>query len=198
MTRQVAEDHAGDVELLGDISATYRWLEDHEDPAQVSMLLARHSDDAIFLNVDDPRSQQWTFLPASALVFGLALDENGLFTVREYLSSRKALLKLAGVQTLSVPAYRSAASTASTDATIRVKYDEMRLSGKHCDVVFEPTEGDIPPDSPDRLRAHISFLAANVPHLDEAFESDMSERATGRYHFKGTFFGAHAVLGERQ
>ncbi|KAF9016388.1 hypothetical protein BDZ89DRAFT_1166299 [Hymenopellis radicata] len=194
---QVAEHYKGDKTLLADFTATYRWLDAQTDTQTVSKVLRQYEHEALFLNVDDPETEPWLFVPATSLVFNLRFDEDDLYTVREFLSSRRRLLRLAGGSSLSSLQYSQTATSALTDSLIRSKFDQTRLQGELCDIVFVPLESGVPlPDSTHRLKAHRVFLSVMVPHFEEAFKTGMAESLSGTvtYQFPGTLFGARAFL----
>ncbi|TFK63722.1 hypothetical protein BDN72DRAFT_803000 [Pluteus cervinus] len=190
---RIAPNHPRNQSLIEDLMATYNWLRENEDDAR-EFLLA-YERDAIFLNVDDPRHDDWTmgWRSARQLMLGVEWDSpvHGTFHVRRFLKHYEVVLRAAGVEEMHSAEYLST-STSDSQNSLRVMYNDMRLSGTLTNVYLVPTKADEGVDF-HRLRCHKSFLAASVSHLREALVN-WSEAGTDSYSFTGTFVGAYAFL----
>jgi hypothetical protein len=139
--------------------------------------------------------QTWEWKSARQLVFNLTYDTNDLAAVLDFLAPFRDLLLAAGVEILSDPTYETRPGGQQNDfSSIRTAFNSMREADELTDVILKPTEGTCKGEV-EKLKAHKCFLAAAVPHLRDGFLSGMAESNSGIYHFVGSEFGAHAVLG---
>ena len=162
--------------LLRDVTATYGFLNDNVEAAR-NVILQHHN--KIFLNVDDPSKDEWTWEAADNLAFSTH-DVEEVQRVRHFLTPFKNLLLSAGV----VPVYQPPVADASpltSDSMlllqIRTGFNEMRKARQFIDVVFvpfsgpQPAEGEIDPE----LVAHRNFLAVYSDYFRDAFCRDYKE-----------------------
>lgn len=190
----------GSNRLLQDIHATYKWLNEHVAEARSTLLF--HMDDKLFLNLPVDQLdivQMWTWKSARQLVFNIAYDTNDLAAVGEFLSPFRPLLLAAGVMVLSDPTYGPRPAETQDDfQQIRTVFNTMREAGQLTDITLKPMQETASASEAvkEKLRAHKCFLAAAVPHLNDGLLSGMAESSSGEYEFKGTIFGASAVLGK--
>ena len=142
--------------------ATYSWL--NGNSADAAEHLLNHSDEPIFLNVDQPGKDKPNWQPASVLILQLRRDEGPQQRVRSYLSRFEPLLVAAGVSIVEKPELTSKPNTndrTTVAETICARFNEMRLRGdsRETDISLNSTVDGT------TLRAHRSFLAAAVPHF---------------------------------
>jgi hypothetical protein len=197
LSGDISIDHRGSERLLRDIHATYKWLDGHAEEARPWLL--QHIADDIFLNLeldDLDTPQPWIWKSATQLVLNLPYDNDDRVSVRDFLYPFRSLLVAAGVQELSDPTYASTTHGVDDGALqIRLKFNTMREVGKLTDVTLVPKPGESEIRE-ENLRAHKAFLAAAVPHLDNAFSSGMAEATSDTYPFDGSAFGACAFIGK--
>ncbi|KAJ6531185.1 hypothetical protein B0H19DRAFT_1190702 [Mycena capillaripes] len=190
---QVAPQHPGNRTLLEQIRETYKWLNENSVEARIHLLST--PDDALFLNVDDPSSLPWEWRTAAQLLFDIEYDypETKTFRVHKFLQGYRSLLLAAGAGIEAAVDFRPK-TKAQDGNTLRDMFNAMRKAGKLTDVVLMPSETR--PDEvidAETLRAHSSFLAAAIPHVQDGL-SDWAEANSKSYSFPGTYFGARAVL----
>ncbi|KAG7085716.1 hypothetical protein E1B28_003260 [Marasmius oreades] len=155
---------SSDTELLQDLTETYRWLDQHSDEAEVSMI--NHHDRPLFLNVDDPEMDIWTgnWIEADRLFFNLRCDTGTIRRVRRFLSDFPSLLRGSGVKELQDVQAPNISS--STNETIlerqRNRFEEMRTKNELVDIKFVSSDTD-------EFWAHRSFLAAASDHFRLSF-----------------------------
>jgi hypothetical protein len=143
LTTRIAQDHPGDRTLLSDIQATYKWLDDHSEEAEVPLSSARHL--KLFLNVNDPIEDEWTgqWEAAQNIVLNLHYDYEHLKTAREFLLKYDKLLRAAGcssMQIFSRDGHEPARTQLESDnQRSREVQNEMRKAGVLTDMVFVPT-----------------------------------------------------------
>ncbi|KAF6756618.1 hypothetical protein DFP72DRAFT_893244 [Ephemerocybe angulata] len=131
--------------ILHDLKETYKWLNTPENLKLIKSTLAQLGDVPIFLNVDDPDRDEWTWCAANQL----ALETHDLSTVRavrQFLTPYRRLLKAAGVLEAFYPDIERAddGTLASQENTflheMRRVFNEQRVAGQLTDVVFLPRE----------------------------------------------------------
>ncbi|KAJ7685634.1 hypothetical protein DFH06DRAFT_1075187 [Mycena polygramma] len=188
---KVAPEHPGNRTLLQQIRETYAWLNRNEADARIYLL--QHTNEALFLNVDNPDSEPWEWRTAEQLLFDVQYDwtELGTFRVRQFLQSYRPLLLAAGAGTEHAVDYQPK-TKAQDGNTLRDAFDAMRKAGKLTDVVLMPMVISEDMDV-ETLRAHSTFLAAAIPHVGDGL-LDWAEGRSKSYSFPGTYFGALAVL----
>ncbi|KAF9522956.1 hypothetical protein CPB83DRAFT_911009 [Crepidotus variabilis] len=211
LTLRVARSHPGNLTLLSDLTATYKWLNDHADDARESLLLMEDQD--IFLNVDDPITSPWPagWVSAKKIVLNLSYDWGAFKHVRRFLEAFPNLLRAAGcrgrVETnLTTPSVPIA--TTSTSSSIMKNFNDMRIAGELTDIELVPmyvlkdqarigldeddvdVEMEVDPSPSGDYQAHRAYLAATVPHL----RSLANFRQDTKFKFFGSKFGARAVL----
>ncbi|KAJ6490694.1 hypothetical protein C8R47DRAFT_1071069 [Mycena vitilis] len=188
---KVAPEHPGNRTLLQQIRETYAWLNRNEVGARNYLL--QHTNEALFLNVDDPDFESWEWRTAEELLFDVQYDwtELGTFRVRQFLQNYRPLLLAAGAGIEHAVDYQPKTKVQDGN-TLRDAFDAMRKAGKLTDVVLMPmvTSEDMDVET---LRAHSTFLAAAIPHVGDGL-LDWAEGRSTDYSFPGTYFGALAIL----
>lgn len=183
--------------ILQDLTLSYEWLNEEENLSSVTNLIASMRDEPIFLNVNDPSAEEWTWCAASQL----ALESHDLSTiraVRDYLKPFRRLLKAAGVLEAFYPAAKKVGQGTKEDEEqsllkqIRRVFNEQRLAGQLIDVVFTSDitvesgpEGTLVSrglagsspvlDTSGQWFGHRSFLAGCSPTFQAMFTSGFEE-----------------------
>lgn len=198
MASRVSQDHPKSGSVLSDIRATYEWLNQPDNANAASTYLQRRKHESLFLNVDDPQSDDWEWRPAEALVAGLHFDGGGLISLRNFLGPFTHLLQAAGANSLADPTYQRPQQKDDKLASLRTTFNSMREEGELTDMMLMPlglTKTAIIGEDVCKLRFHRVFMAAAVPHLRSMFSSGMVEARSEELCFEGTIFGATAILG---
>ncbi|KAJ7161471.1 hypothetical protein C8R43DRAFT_336009 [Mycena crocata] len=190
---RVAPEHPRNRTLLQQIRATYQWLNENSGAAR-EYLLGYSKTRALFLNVDDPDVEQWEWHSAEQMQFDIEYDylETKTFKVRRFLQDYRPLLLAAGADSVQAVAYRPQGSAQDGNTVLREAFNAMRMEGQLTDMVLIPNEMD-EGDDVEALRAHSTFLAAAIPHVRVALVN-WREGGSKEYRFRGTYFGARAVL----
>ena len=218
LTTEIAQHYPGNLTLLSDIQATYKWLEEHSEQAREPLLRAGHL--KLFLNVNDPTEDEWTgkWETAQNIVLNLHYDCKQLRTAREFLVKYDKLLLAAGSSTMKIfdREYREPPPTLSESDNQRLRevQNEMRKSGELTDMVFVPSGaadeyesgstidiesdddvlGDVVVD-PSDLRAHRFVLAVAIPYFRDRAKGWKVENVVDGIRFYGSAFGAKLLLG---
>ena len=162
-----------------DVIATYKFLNDNVEAAR-NVILQHHSE-KIFLNVDDPSKDEWTWEAADNLAFSTH-DVEEVQRVRPFLTPFKDLLLTAGVLRVYQPPVADASPLTSDSVLllqIRTGFNEMRKARQFIDVVFIPSSGpqlgeeEIGVDP--ELVAHRNFLAVYSDYFRDAFCGNYKE-----------------------
>lgn len=146
--------------FLPDLTATYQWLNDDANIGKVAGIVADMEDEPIFLNVDDPFTDEWVWCAANQLALE-SHDLSAVRAVRDYLKPFRRLLKAAGVLEAFYPAAEEVDKRTKDSQElaflkqIRTVFNEQRMDGRFTDVVFTPGSGQVD----DTLRGHRDFLA---------------------------------------
>jgi hypothetical protein len=160
---RVAPARPRDSDVLSDIRQTYAWLAQHVSEAK-PFLIARRQE-KLWLNVDDPATEEWQWHTASQLLFDFD-DEGDWREVREFLSAYPALLVEAGAQKIDRPAKPVVALTPAEKQleTTRTVADSLRADRKLTDVVLVANDGQ-------EFHAHRFFLvtATESEYMRDAF-----------------------------
>ena len=181
--------------VLQDLTLTYQWLNEEGNLEKVASLIADMRDEPIFLNVNDPSTEHWTWLPANQLALE-SHDLSAVRAVREYLTPFRRLLKAGGVlEAFYPPAQEVDQNTRESEEQsllkqIRRVFNEQRLAGQLTDVAFvpdseikpEPEEDHVPDNftSPTNMdgsvaRGHRAFLAGCSPTFQAMFTGEFRE-----------------------
>ncbi|KAF7361321.1 BTB domain-containing protein [Mycena sanguinolenta] len=168
---QVAKDYTSDIYLLSDLEATYAWLEEHQHELEDSMI--EFHDEPLFLNVDDPKTDPWSFNSADELFFNIR-DGGDLKSVKKFLLPFKDLLTVSGVEDIvNAPVPGVELSSVETQLSVlRKGFQAMRLEGKLIDVVFIS-------DDETRYPAHRAYLAPMSEYLQDLFTGSFTEAGPG-------------------
>ena len=102
MTTRIAQDHPKNRVLLSDIQATYKWLDEHSEEARLWLLAA--GDLKLFLNVNDPTTDEWAgkWETAENIMLNLHYDYGNLKTARDFLLKYDKLLLAAGCGAMKI------------------------------------------------------------------------------------------------
>jgi hypothetical protein len=168
---EIAQEYGPHLGLLSDLKITYKWLNDHAN--DIRNLIVQENCEKIFLNVDDPGSDNWIWRSASMLV----MDFGGLgeiHGVKDFLRNYNDLLKAAGVRKIHRPAAPPVPAADRTSVSLREQFNKMRQIGFGTDVMFEAKDHEcqVPP-------AHKAWPTANNNHFWTSFiDSDFKESQT--------------------
>ncbi|EIN04202.1 hypothetical protein PUNSTDRAFT_146680 [Punctularia strigosozonata HHB-11173 SS5] len=163
---RIASDQAPTLELLGDITQTYQWLEERNVEAG-DHLLDFHTE-PLFLNVDDPRTECWQWDSAEQLIFN-APDEDRRRAVRGFLQQYRKLILAGGgheIQAADRPEVpRSSAEEALNIWRCALRY--FRDQKKFVDVTIWAEDAV--------FDAHRVVLAASSEYFKTLFASGVAE-----------------------
>lgn len=165
MATEVAPEYPANEDLLSDIKDTYQWLLDHKGDEGLGDELLQYQGDQLFLNVDDPDTEEWNWRSADELCFNIDdLPDSNCWNVRKFLEPFEALLRLAEVEAVEAPSIPTLPPTSlETQFTaMRNAFNEMRIGGKLTDVQFVAEDGR-------ESFAHRAFLAATSEHFQSSF-----------------------------
>lgn len=161
---------------MQDIHETYKHLEQHTGDPELRAALAKHSNDALFLNTDSVHTLgNWTWRSASQLYIcaGFMRDgdspENNYWGVRKFLETFKRLLHLAGVTDVKA-AKSQALPIPKSDNEVNSMcgiFNELRVKTQLTDVTFIANNDDS--ESRVQLHAHRIFLASRSPYFQQLF-----------------------------
>ena len=176
MALQIAPKHRQDENLLNDLLASYKFLAEHKEASQVTQLLRRRRNEALFLNVDDPSEDQWRFCPAAQLMFNVP-DDGDYQEARAFLLSFRSLLVAAGAfEFRLVDEPDLVLSPAEEELSgLRAAFDGMRASKLLTDVVFRAPENAPGSDGPGEVWAHRAFLVTASEYFHDLFSDGFSE-----------------------
>ncbi|KAK2459819.1 hypothetical protein APHAL10511_008140 [Amanita phalloides] len=142
--------------LLSDLKATYKWLNEHVD--DISVEIRNENSSAIFLNVNDPDSDNWKWHSANNIIDGIQ-DIEDLHDVKSFLRSYSDLLRAAGVRAESKPDdYKPVVE----DKTVyyRSRFNDMRQRGYDVNVTFTAKDKEW-----KILPAHRNWLSLQSNHF---------------------------------
>ena len=122
--------------MLSDLKATYKWLNENVD--EISSDIKNANSKEIFLNVDNPNSDQWVWHSASTLVKDLH-DVGDLHDVKGFLRKYDSLLEAAGVRTIHKTTAKPVAATDRTSLH-RSRFCELRERGFEVNVTFKTVD----------------------------------------------------------
>ncbi|KAF8629294.1 hypothetical protein AX15_003527 [Amanita polypyramis BW_CC] len=153
---QIGQNYGRPPALLEDLKATYKWLNDHA--SEIHVHISQRRSKSLFLNVDNPDSDEWEWHSASSLVMDLQ-DVGRLRGVKEFLRSYNDLLKAAGIRKIHNPVAKPVPIHDKTES-IQRGFNEMRRQGCDVNVVFNPKE-----DENKILPAHRVWLIINSKYF---------------------------------
>ncbi|KAF8340990.1 hypothetical protein F5887DRAFT_426970 [Amanita rubescens] len=147
--------------LLSDLKATYKWLNENVDELFIDIRNANRK--SIFLNVDNPDSDQWVWHSALTLIQDLSQDVGGLHGVKGFLRRYNKLLTAAGARSIQKV---TAETVATMDETLlcRSRFRDMREHGFEVNVTFKAMD-----DEHQIPHAHKSWLSINSEYLWRTF-----------------------------
>jgi hypothetical protein len=153
--------------VLGDLEATYKWLSDNIQPGPRDSRIYAYRKEPLFLNVDDPNVEDWTWRCANNLLCDFN-DLGDQYGIRSFLGRFKNLLLAAGAEEFSDPTCPNVEPVSSDEALqlFRDKFDGMRLAGTLVDIEFKGKEEDAQP-----CGAHRAFLYTQSDHFVESCQS---------------------------
>ncbi|KIM49917.1 hypothetical protein M413DRAFT_439046 [Hebeloma cylindrosporum] len=146
LTTRIAQDHPKNGVLLSDIQATYKWLDEHSEEAGPFLLSAGNLN--LFLNVNDPTTDEWTgqWEAAKSIMLNLHYDYGNLKTAKDFLLKYDKLLLAAGCSTMKIfnrDGREPAPGPSETDnQRLKEMLNEFRKSGELIDTVLVPTSSD--------------------------------------------------------
>lgn len=158
---RVAIDNPSNEHVLSDLEATYKWL--NTQVRDAGNIMIQHHAQPLFLNVDDPLHDVWTWHCADELFFNIS-DSRGLYAVRKFLEPFKDLLRVSGVEEiLNPPCPETQVSSADMQLTsLRLAFDSMRQERTLTDVIFLALNGD-------EFPAHRSLLVSTSEYFRDLF-----------------------------
>lgn len=156
----IGQNHGRRSALLSDLKATYKWLNDHVEDIFVD--ITNENFNKIFLNVDNPDSDDWVWHSASSLVKDLQ-DVGELHDVKGFLRHYDDLLKAAGVRTIQKVTAKPIAVVDRT-SLYRQQFCDLRERGFEVSVTFKAKD-----DEHEILPAHKAWLLMNSEHFWELF-----------------------------
>lgn len=142
--------------MLSDLKATYKWLNENVD--EISSDIKNANSKEIFLNVDNPNSDQWVWHSASTLVKDLH-DVGDLHDVKGFLRKYDSLLEAAGVRTIHKTTAKPVAATDRTSLH-RSRFCELRERGFEVNVTFKTVD-----EEHQILPAHKAWLIMNSDYF---------------------------------
>ena len=155
---EIGRMHGKRPALLSDLKATYKWLDEH-----TACISADLMNENVFLNVDDPESDEpWVWHSASTLVKDLQ-DVGELHEVKAFLRKYDDLLKAASVETIKRVTARPVAVVDKTLVYQRL-FCEFRKRGFEVSVTFKAKD-----DEYEILPAHKAWLIMNSEHFMRMF-----------------------------
>lgn len=169
----------------------YKWLQDNRYNAATA--LKRCQNDKIFLNVDniEDKHEPWQWCSSQELVLNLSYDSQKCFKIASFLLEFQELLVTAGVRRRVDVTHEDESQFGDS------RFERLRARGKLLDIELQPEypQGDEIVDT-SQLKAHGAFLAAHIPHIEEALSGGWNEAESRIFSFPGTYFGACAFLGK--
>jgi hypothetical protein len=173
---RIAQNFASNPRILADITQTYEWLNSRED--NEIEFIAQYKDEYLFLNVDDPKSEPWTFHCARKMFFNIPdLDDDQFACVGEFLSPFENLLRLAGVKEISLPSREELPLTPAETQLRRIRsnFNQMRINNVLTDVIFTSEDGQ-------EFEAHRAFLATQNDYFRDLLTYEWSETSSMGEH----------------
>ncbi|PIL32619.1 hypothetical protein GSI_05323 [Ganoderma sinense ZZ0214-1] len=176
LATKIAPRHSRDAGLLSDLKGTYKYLQERHGEA-ARFLLSHRNHARLFLNVDDPETESWEFLPASQIMFNVP-DEDDRKEARAFLRPFRELLLASGANEIKIP---SAAPIAPSSpeahlSRFRASFDMQRRTKVLTDVVFR-VAGATAAEEDRNHWAHRALLATASRHFYDSFcaQSGFSE-----------------------
>ncbi|RXW22308.1 hypothetical protein EST38_g3561 [Candolleomyces aberdarensis] len=172
--------------ILPDLKATYEWLNQKITSAPQSLGPSLR-DDAIFLNVNDPETDEWSWSSASQMAFEVE-GLKKIRPVRNFLKNYRGFLTAAGVLEAHYPVavedgeHVGAEHDQRVLQSLRASLNEQRLHGKFSDILLIPRKEGLGRtreqlhrlDHPS-LRGHRNYLAGCAPWFKSVFLGDSLE-----------------------
>jgi len=158
---ELGKQYGRQAALLSDLKATYKLLNENADKFFIDIRNANRK--SIFLNVDNPDSDQWVWRSASTLMQDLPQDIGGLHGLKGFLQNYDNLLQAAGVRTLQKVTAESV--TAVDRASLcRSRFRDMREQGFEVNITFKAID-----DEHHIPHAHKAWLGMNSEYLWRTF-----------------------------
>lgn len=155
--------------VLTDLTATYKWLEEHVAGTDLGPCISKYRNERLFLNVDAPNAGPHIWHCADQLFFDID-DYREQFGVRKFLIPFSGLLELAGVVKVVSPK-RPALIPSSAEVQL------MQLRNGLCGMRHEHSLTDVRLASEDgnTIDAHRLVLATASDYLSDMFCGGFSE-----------------------
>ena len=157
---EISQKHGYRSALVSDLKATYKWLNEHVE--DISADITNENFNEIFLNVDNPDTNEWVWHSASSLVKDLQ-DVGELHDVKGFLRHYDDLLKAAGVRTIQKATAKPIVVVDKT-SFYRQQFCDLRERGFDVSVTFKAKD-----DEHEILPAHKAWLLMNSEHFWELF-----------------------------
>lgn len=172
LASRVAIDHPSHGEVLNDLTCTYQWLNDAERYEQAgSRILLKFNDKPLFLNVNDPNLEAWSFCTANRLIVN-APDEGNYQGVRNFLMTFKSLIIASGgheIKRLEAPEFHLTSAEGLLDRW-RSQMSQMQRQHQLTDLQFVCVDGV--------EFAHRNILAVTSDHFRSEFTNDAFDQGS--------------------
>ena len=157
---EIGQRHGRRSVLLSDLKATYKWLNERANHVSADMM--HEKSHSMFLNVDNPDSDDWVWHSASSLVKDLQ-DVGDLHDLKGFLRNYDALLKVAGARKVRKVTAKPVVVVDKTSA-YRRQFCDFRKRGFEVNVTFEASD-----DEYEIMPAHKSWLILNSEYFGQLF-----------------------------
>ncbi|TFK17299.1 hypothetical protein FA15DRAFT_661546 [Coprinopsis marcescibilis] len=163
-------------DILHYLKTTYSWLNSNSDEARP--FIEQYHQENIFLNIDDPASEEWEWQAAHEMAFENH-DVESIYRVRSFLLPYASLLKAAGVIDVKYPDISSQIPETSKQDLLekmRSGFAEQRKKRQFTDVAFI-SEEDVC-DNQDEMMycyAHRTFLSIFSSYFEDMFTGGYAE-----------------------
>lgn len=159
--------------IAHDVAKTYAFLNTNSAAAVEAIATLDDSRSTIFLNVDDPETDDWRWDKVDDLVFETQDVDDNIRHVRKFLLPFSGLLTAAGVLPIHHPQYPSSPVDAASPglASLHLSFNNLRQKHILTDILFitdDHVEGAEP-------IAHRAFLAACSEYFADAFSENYQE-----------------------
>lgn len=173
---QISPKYPSNSAILADLTATYKWLEDHVAGIDLGPCISKYSKERLFLNVDAPNAGPHRWHCADQLFFDID-DYGEQFGVRQFLIPFSGLLRSAGVVKVVNPNRPSLTCSSAEVKLVRLQncLHAMRCGDSLTDVYLTSEDGQI-------IDAHRLVLATASDYLRDMFCGAFSEARRDASH----------------